>query len=369
MGGLDVSASNDQEVGVTSTTTEYLLSLRKIWSKLPNLPSNLAIEKIRNTPKGKKSEEQKYVKKIGGQWAERFSVSHISPSVVPNYLPTMRVFEYNITGLDDYRVLAVATAKAGYKGAEANLNWNDEEDVEDNFVKHDTVQLEMHPRKRPKKPKFTIPLPPAKASPPGPAYSPQTLSWIGYTQYFANLTHINNEFALPSSLFEDFFAHHEDPTDVHGRTHDKNPTKRPTPHPLNFTYEIEYDTRNSSDAFGFGDGLTVRKWVELASRIGQFRPRRGDQLESANVFNTTSAEEEVAAEDGDEDEDDTEQNYPNTETKKKKKHKNKKHHHHHNKKHRRITNRLWYAFVERALVGTLSAEELHKEFGHETEEA
>jgi len=372
LGGLDVSTSKDQEVGVTSTTTEYLLSLRKIWSKLPNLPSKLTIEKTRNTQKGKKSEEQKYDNKIGGQWAERFSVSHMSASVVPTYFPTIRVFEYNVTGLDKHRVLAVATAKAGYEAVDANLHGEDAEDTGDNSATYDVAELEMESRKRPKKPKFIIPLPPSKASLPGPAYSPQTLSWIGYTQYFANLTHINNDFALPSALMQNFPAHHEDSMDVHGRTHDKKPRKRSTPHPLNFTYEIEYDTRNNSDAFGLGDGLTVRKWVELASRIGEFRPRKGDGFEPASVARRIDVEEEAhdaVEEDEEREAHEDEDEDLSTERKEKTHKKKKKHHHRHNKKRRRITNRLWYAFVERALVGTLTAEELHEEFGQEAEEA
>lgn len=50
---------------------------------------------------GKEPTKKQYLKKIGGRYAERYSVTHVSPSVVPNYFPTLRVFSYNISGLED----------------------------------------------------------------------------------------------------------------------------------------------------------------------------------------------------------------------------------------------------------------------------
>ncbi|KAI4220108.1 MAG: hypothetical protein L6R36_007854 [Xanthoria steineri] len=278
------------------SSAAYLTELRYGWSNLPDgveaKDVGTGTEKKKNSnkkkKKGRKSKHDEFLDKIGGQWAERYSATLVSASVVPNYFPTMRVFEYNITGA----------------GQPLNNLQDQVEEVAD-------AQLDALKRgqtfARSRKHGFVKPHPPSKSQPPGPAYSPQTFSWASYTQYFANLTRINADFASPRKSKD-----------------------------AKFTYEVEYDTKNDS-VFGLED-LTVRNYVDLATRIGDYKPRKDDRWSTTanDVENDMSAA-------------------------KKRKHKKSKKHKKH-KKQKRI-NKIWFAFVNRAYVGAKDEEDLHDQFG------
>lgn len=92
-----VQLYEDGEVTVASAS-DYLLDLREAWAQLPAPPSKSS--KKSNKGKKDKDDKKKYLDMIGGKFAERYSISHVAPSVVPNYFPTLRIVEYNITGLD-----------------------------------------------------------------------------------------------------------------------------------------------------------------------------------------------------------------------------------------------------------------------------
>ncbi|KAL8924102.1 MAG: hypothetical protein Q9208_004239 [Pyrenodesmia sp. 3 TL-2023] len=238
------------------SSAEYLTELRIGWSGLPGNDIDLEMKKSR------KSKHERFLEKIGGEWGERYSATLVSASVVPNYYPTLRVFEYNTTGVD-------ITAVTGLD------------------------EIEMSKKHRSVKPK-----PPSKSQPPGPAYSPQSLSLLGYTQYFANLTRINAAFASDRTSPES-----------------------------QFTYELEYDTRNDT-IYGLSD-LTMRSYIDLAARIGSYKPRNDD----------------LSPQELDDD--------PSVMKKKKKKHHNK----------RKAINKAWFAFVNRAFVGAKDEETLRDQFG------
>ncbi|KAL8652675.1 MAG: hypothetical protein Q9226_004172 [Calogaya cf. arnoldii] len=277
------------------SSAAYLTELRYGWSNLPDVfevadaGATKKNEKHKKK-KGRKSKHDKLLDRIGGPWAERYSATLVSASVVPNYFPTMRLFDYNITGALDDNLHDLS------KEAGPQLDESERTDMSASSKKH----------------KFVKPHPPSKSQPPGPAYSPQTFSWASYTQYFANLTRINAEFASPR------------------RSKDAR-----------FTYEVEYDTKNDT-VFGLED-LTVRSFVNLAARIGDYKPRKDDVLSTA----MNEIEDDISA------------------TKKKKHKKNKKHKKH--KKQKRL-NKTWFAFVNRAYVGTKDADDLHDQFGFATEE-
>jgi endopolyphosphatase len=281
----------DDELTINSAA-DYLEELRDNWSKLPN-PS-LAIsdqidsdgdvvvepEKKKKKKKGKKSKKDKTLKKIGGPWGERFQLSTVAPSVVPNFFPTLRVIEYNITGLEDHPVWgSVAAATNIPQSAEELIGpVRDCHELDELFDSDSDAYIS---KKKPKDPNLTIPPPPSKSSPPGPAYSPQTLTLLGYVQYFANLTYINNDLIRkpkPSDTI-DTNGWHE------GKHKDKKP-KDGKPHPKEFTYEVEYSTFNDSE-FKLQD-MTVRSYLKLAHRIGQYKPPKGDQIEWDDVDDVSS---------------------------------------------------------------------------------
>lgn len=311
---IDCAGGNGLHTAVSEP--DYLESLRIIWSYLPSVPDTLRHRK----KKKHNSKESKFFKRIGGEWGERYSLTLVSPSVVPNYYPTLRVFEYNITGLE-----SSLEDKSSQLLKDQNLESTEIEGAPE-FNIADLLIGDVDNKKRSKKPAFQVPRGPSRSSPPGPAYSPQSLSWIGYIQYFANLTYINNDF--PETWSSSDSSDDKTPETQkwkHGKHHGKEPNRiRPTPR--EFEYEVEYDTRLEKDKFGLHDGLTVRSMIELASRIG------GQSKSVATL----------------------------THTKKGKKHKKKKKKHHKNKDRR--NNKPWHAFVTRALVSTVDPEDLYEDF-------
>ncbi|KAJ5097019.1 Endopolyphosphatase Ppn1p-related protein [Penicillium angulare] len=219
---------------------DYINSLREQWADLPSPPRGIFDEEIpssspkvdANKKKGKedkkKKEEkkrQKFLEKIEGPWAERYSVSLVSPSLVPNYFPTLRVVEYNITGLENSITSDFMTTTT--------------ESLPKSDLRRDSspnAQKKKKEKKEQRKPDFKVPDAPSSTSPPGPAYSNQPLSWLKYTQYYANLTKLNEEYDA----------------DAEKTSH------------INF--EVEYST--DDDIYQMKD-LTVRSFFQLAARIGK----------------------------------------------------------------------------------------------------
>ena len=338
----------DDELTIQSSA-EYLTELRAGWSRIPDPPkrkskSKLGLENFyelfdKITRRKPKSKEEKFLEKIGGQWGERYSVSLVSPSVVPNYFPTLRVVEYNVSGLD------TALAKTPNRGpsSKTSCNGNHEKANQDGDLRS---QRSHH---HSKKPDFKVPKPPSKSSPPGPAYSPQTFSLLGYTQYYANLTRINNDFTdngEDGSLSEERW---------HGGKHKgKKPKEKSKKHHKDFKFEVEYNTRNDS-VFRLKD-LTVRNYIDLAGRIGQYRP------DTEDGFASGALDEKRDLEDGTESGMDPGEDAlispcggHDQEVLKHKKH-GKKH------KHRKMINKLWFTFVDRAYVGSKDEAELREDF-------
>jgi endopolyphosphatase len=356
----------DDELMIDSAN-DYLEELRDDWSGLPD-PSVAIKDVDASKKKKKKNKKDKALKKMGGPWGERFQVTYVSPSVVPNYFPTLRVFEYNITGLEETEVWSDTNSYSkSYREmermdleSEMHTNW---EDNEYEFVVSDHLKSvektgKKHKKKKPKKPHnpgLIIPPPPTKGSPPGPAYSPQTLTMLGYTQYFANLTHINNDFVKSKEFDESEEGTFEDDVDAEKWHPGKHKGKEPTdkaPKPKHFQYQVEYDTTNDQ-IYKLKD-LTVRSFIKLAHRIGQYKQQKGNSLmeladETAEDVHEMLVEIESDLEEKEEDGGDDESEIA-SETKgdkkdRKKKKKDKK------KKQKKL-NKVWLNFISRAFVGT-----------------
>ena len=355
----------------TQSAADYLTELRAGWSQLPNPPELMSLQhsnygsnketseakmsrvqgqgkKNKKPSGGKKSKKDKFLHKIGGEWGERYSLSLVAPSVVPNYFPTLRVVEYNITGLDELTL----SSDAGKKDQSHFMNLREpvcngaEEILEQETLAILKNQRKMKGNQDTMKQKVKVPKSPSKSSPPGPAYSPQTLSWLGYTQYYANLTVINNDFASESGS-----SSHGGLVEDEGWKEGKHRGKHPKDKgrklkSKDFKYEVEYDTKDDK-TFGLKD-LTVRSYISLAARIGQYKPH-GNRI-GLNLMATSASE-------GDDKTDDR--------TTKDKKHKQKRKH---SKgkgkgkgKKRKDANQAWLTFVRRAFVGTQEAGAMHGE--------
>lgn len=357
---LDVSrVALDDELTIRSSA-DYLTELRSDWSQIPDPPktksrarSSLAyfhdiIDTLTRKRKHKKSEEEKFLEQIGGEWGERYSLSVVSPSIVPNFFPAMRVVGYNVSGLDapfspmteyDSQAEEEPYHTINKSQEEPYHTINKEEEDMDNIAEITTREKSKSRKNahhKPKMPKFVTPKPPSKSAPPGPAYSPQTFSWLGFTQYYANLTHINNDFTEGAD--EDIIGEEGWHSGKHSG---ESPKEKSKEHHKKFRFEVEYDTRNDT-TFGLQD-LTVRSYLDLAGRIGQFKPREGDHMMA----------------DGDRQEDApcNETDLEVEKNKKYKKHRGRK------QKHRKAINKVWFTFVNRAYVGTRDAHDLHDDFG------
>ena len=311
------------------SASDYLSELKDSWSELPSPPDSAqtanttgddeSIEKKKKKKhkkkKKKKSKEQKYFDKIGGEWAERYAVSHVSPSIVPNYFPTLRVFDYNITGLEKADLSPANNVPQQAMEARAETTTGDIHELSQQSSE-DSPELQQKKKKnkRPKKPSFIVPDPPSKSSPPGPAYSPQSLTLLGYTQFFANLTYINNELtSTPASRAGALVAERKG-TEI--------AVKPSFDSPKPFEFQVEYKTFNDT-VYQLPD-LTVRSYLRLAERIGSF----DNEGNMGMRFNIT------------------------------KKKKGKKH-----RKHKKEDDEAWFTFVRRAFVGTLDEKEVRGRFG------
>ncbi|KAK6443460.1 Endopolyphosphatase [Oleoguttula sp. CCFEE 5521] len=319
----------------TAVSGEYFIDLREQWAKLPKPPKKSASGKGKKKggKKNKKDRDKqrqrhkKYLENIGGVWAENYAVSFASASVVPNLLPVVRVFEYNTSGLD-----SVLSGPGSDTLADMNLE-------------DDGGWMDAFRRKKPKSQKFTVPDPPSKSAPPGPAYSAQSLSLLGYTQYLANITHINNDFiGDDTSLSADLKL------DVQKWKEGKHKGRKPRnkdqkPSPKEFKYEVHYDTRNDS-VYHLKD-LTMPHMLDLARRIGAFMPR--DSVDDGHMDEENEVPETLSI----------------SHLKKGKKYrkKRKKKHRKHNHKYEK-RNKAWYTFIRRAFVETMDEEDIEQNFGH-----
>lgn len=392
---LRTRAVLDDELTIQSSA-EYLSDLRTDWRRLPD--SNVLHEytvgkkehgqspetsrrKKKKAKKPKKSKEARYLEKIGGEWGERYSLSLVSPSVVPNYYPTMRVIEYNISGLEGFSSRAsgmfVDTFGLGdhdmldadsFREASQTSNKALGEVVNKRKDKSKGSRKSRKDKKKHKvkKPKFIAPLPPSKSAPPGPAYSPQTLTWLSITQYFANLTTINNDFTPSPSVLSGIkpsrfsqYSNIQPGPDVdelrwHEGKHSGEKPHRKKAHKA-FKYQVEYDTR-TDPVFNLTD-LTVGSYVDLASRMGH--------LKLPKVFPTSALPEQGIC-DGSTDKELAPSDAQSSmcagaieaSTKKSKSDKKRR------KKRRQKENvKLWLAFVRKAFVGSRDEKELREDFG------
>ncbi|KAI0136546.1 Metallo-dependent phosphatase-like protein [Xylariales sp. AK1849] len=351
-----------EDVSVRSSA-EYLEDLRNEWARLPKAAVHTRGEMEDERKKKKKGKKDK----LGGEWAERYQLSLVSPSIVPNYFPTIRVFEYNITGLEDVPIWADLLRGAGNErhtqvplfeeddtienDQESPLELRDE-DTESAFDKKKKKKKKKKGKKgkKPKDPYLIVPEPPATTAPPGPAYSPQPLTLTGYTQYFANLTHINNDApafvesdSIDASDNGQFSAKHWN----EGVHKGKKPGHKPKPR--KFKFEVEYSTFH--DKIYKVKDLTVGSFVDLAYRIGQVAAKSkalADEFDAAEdgvVYNELDGDAPAVADDESDDD---------PEFRAEKKHKGKKG----KKKHKK--NKVWLHFLRHAFVSTVPKEELEE---------
>lgn len=251
---------DEQEIEASpkiSSKAKYLCDLRKDWGKIPEVTplckgsqqSSADSGPYGTRKKGKKGKKRRAEKKLGGKWAERYHISFVGSSIVPNFFPSMRIVEYNITGLEKTQTWGPKKMPT----SPAQLDTNEMAELESE-MRHAKAIMKVNKSKpgkgggkkrkgkgkgkkgKPKDPNLVVPNPPEEKSPPGPAYAPQPLTWTGYTQYYANISLINKQ--------------------AKNENGDRG----------EFKYEVEYDTF-SDPMYKLAD-MTVRNYVKLAYRLG-----------------------------------------------------------------------------------------------------
>ncbi|KKZ65535.1 hypothetical protein EMCG_08608 [[Emmonsia] crescens] len=263
--------SDDEAVSAQSRLT-YLTSLRHDWSQLPSPPGSSSAVYLEGDDnefhlgsasdlnlRGKE-EMRKYLEAIGGPWAERYSVSLVSPSVIPNYYPTLRVIEYNISGLEDAMLWSEVSAN-NYKPSQHILPLFEDLDLDaqDPSGKKKKKRKKKKEPKKPKKPKFEVPNPPSPTAPPGPAYSNQPLTFLSYAQYFFNLTELDNSDTTISTIDRLHDQKRLSWREYHMRKPSDGHRSR------NLSFKIFYDTK-TDEAYNLKD-LTVNSFLDLARRV------------------------------------------------------------------------------------------------------
>ncbi|GAV27368.1 hypothetical protein PMKS-000833 [Pichia membranifaciens] len=210
-------------------------------------------------------------KRKGGEFAERYSIAHISSSVIPTYNPGLRIWEYNITEFNSYDGQPETQGRqtwaekiSAYLNASVKKNtfrygdWNDffqklegqlddEEQVEKLISELENSPDTMNNRKylemkAPSKDK-TIPNIMPASLPLGPAYIPQALSPERYAQYYVDLNEVNYQKKDIDSW--------------------------------KFNYKLHYSTDDKSES----RGLLVKDWVNFGRKLAKTAPVKGKERE------------------------------------------------------------------------------------------
>lgn len=160
-------------------------------------------------------------KKKWGENSERYSIVHVSTSVVPTFNPGVRVWEYNITELHDVGSQQVESWDVFFSNIDGILDEDEHEDERSFFDIFKTNPITL---KRDK----TLPLPMPKKAKVGPGYVPQLFTPERYVQYYLDLVAVN---------------------------------KGDKP----FDYEIEYAT--DDPILGMKDA-TTKEWLKITRKLG-----------------------------------------------------------------------------------------------------
>lgn len=164
-------------------------------------------------------------KSKSGDLGERYSIVHVSASVVPTFNPGIRVWEYNITGLHNSSAVNVAVPDWDvffHRVDQLLENEDDDVSFDSPFA---TFEQKVEILKKDK----TIPPKMPKGLPLGPAYQQQLFTPERYVQYYLDLENVN--------------------------TGEKE-----------FDYELEYATDNK--VYGMKD-LTTLEWLRLGRKLGE----------------------------------------------------------------------------------------------------
>ncbi|EGW30142.1 phosphate metabolism transcription is regulated by PHO system [Spathaspora passalidarum NRRL Y-27907] len=177
-------------------------------------------------------------KRKSGYLSERYSIAHVTASVIPTFNPGLRVWEYNITNLaEDLAGVKFAPWNEFFTGLDQMLESFDKYDTEPEAEEDDSFFSIFGKKNRDK----TFPLPMPEDKELGPGYVKQTFTPERYVQYYADLENINS-----------------------GKK--------------DFGYEIEYST--TDDLYKM-DSLVVDEWIKYGRKLGKPIKDQNNEAEAA----------------------------------------------------------------------------------------
>lgn len=201
-------------------------------------------KKNNNNNRKKKNKDRK---KDKDENMERYSIVTVSTSIIPTFNPGFRVWEYNISGIEDAGFVEAQSLKPWdkfFKELEVKLSKHDE--IDDRELSEKAVIWKSLKNGgssgQSKKEDKTIPKKMPSDCKPGPAYTPQLFSPTKFVQYYADLKQINDDYvkALKS-----------------GKSKDEAAEKA-------FKYQIEYTS--DSDPYPMPSLLT-KDYIDLAIKL------------------------------------------------------------------------------------------------------
>lgn len=137
----------------------------------------------------------KSAKKSGVNY-DRYSITNIAASVIPTFNPGMRIWEYNITGIEESFAFQPKPWTDFFKDLDSKIftpSDVDDDDLNDDF---DELFREAKKKKGGKKKKNkkdpSLPKPMPSGSPLGPGYTPQLFSPTRFVQYYLDLAAVND---------------------------------------------------------------------------------------------------------------------------------------------------------------------------------
>lgn len=123
-------------------------------------------------------------KKKSGLHSDRYAITSIAASVIPTFNPGFRVWEYNISGIENGLTLSQKPWNEFFADLEAQLAEDEDFEI--------TGKKKRKGKKSKQKPDISVPEPMPEDAELGPAYAPQTFSPLRFVQYYLDLAAVND---------------------------------------------------------------------------------------------------------------------------------------------------------------------------------
>lgn len=156
---------------------------------------------------------------------DNFALINVAPSVIPTYYPSMRIFEYNVTELEEG--VKPATEVDDEDDEDDEDDDDDDEDVDDNSDPDSSLKKKKKKHKKKKNKKDR------KPDPSSPSRMNTYLTPLKFTQYYCNITQANIDYEKHSK-----------------RNH-------------SLQWDVEYATDDKTLKM---PDLTINSWLEVAKR-------------------------------------------------------------------------------------------------------